>query len=338
MRLGFLSDIHFGYTHGNKAYPDGTNVREQDVYDAAFKGLRNLQAANVEAIVDLGDLAHTPHPKKRSIIRLITLINSAGMDWFSAGGNHTSQRTNSDSHLYELLIDQCPRFSGAFDSGVYFEGIGGYLIPYGSREDIEKSLEAIPTDARFIGGHWACDDADWPGEHIPSDQLHGVRTFLGHWHKRGNAGGNPTYVGATERFAWGEAYNPTGVAVFDTDTGQLEFIDHEVREWVDITVTPDNYLEDSNYEQVEGAIVRVNVEATADQFSALQLLRVKKKLEPSLEYQIRRVGSEATQIEAAGPGSLSLVDGFRERIARAKMPAGIRRAEVEDIGLQALTG
>ena len=334
MRIGILSDMHLGYSHGTKALADGTNIREHDVYTSAYRGLRNLLDAGAECIVDLGDIAHVPHPKKRALITLISLINGAGVNWYSAGGNHTAQRTTSDSHLYELLVDQCPNFHGAFDGPQYFEDIGAYLVPYDTSENVVRGLEAMPDEAQWVGGHWACEDADWPGEHVPLSALPDRLTLLGHWHKRSGSG--PIYVGATDRFAWGEAYNPCGVAILED--GKLEFIDHQVRRWVDITVTPDDYLEDSHYENIEDCIVRVNVAASPDQYHAINLLFIRKKLAPSLEYQIRRHGYEAPESSATPiTGTISVVDGFRNRIASAKIPKGVKREDVERIGVTALT-
>lgn len=338
MILGILSDLHLGYSHGTKTLPDGTNVRESDVYNSAHRAVRNLLNAGVSAICDLGDLAHVPHPKKRAIRHLISLINEAGVDWYSCGGNHTAQRTSSDSHLYELLVDQCPRFYGAFTGPQFFEDIGAYLIPYDTSENIERALEAVPQGATFIGGHWTFDDADWPGEHVPSAAMPDLPVLLGHWHKR-VIKNRPVYIGATDRFAWGEAYNPCGAAIFDTETGQLEFIDHQVRRWVDITVTPDDYLEGFHYENIEDCIARVNVVATPAQYHSLNLLHIKKKMEPSMEYQIRRIGSEAAPVQSPiSPGSLSVVDVYRQRIKKLKVPHGVSKKDVERIGLLALEG
>ena len=344
MKLGIISDPHLGYFRGTKVHPDGTNVREADVYEAAYKGVRNLLAAGVDAIVDLGDLANAPHPKKRAVIRLISLINSAGMDWYSCGGNHTAQKTSSDAHLYELLVAQCPRFHGAFHGPTFFEDIGAYLIPYDTPENVEAALAQVPDGATFVGGHWSCDDADWKGEHVQTNLLPDtLPVLLGHWHKRSvdqNQYLNiprPTYVGATERFAWGEATNPTGVAVFDSENCSLTFIEHEARRWVDIHVTPDDYLEEAHYEDIEGAIVRVNITTTPDQYHSLDLLRVEKKLAASLEHQVRRVGHSSPEVyQDAGTQSLSIIEGYKSRIARAEMPKGISRSEVERIGLEAL--
>lgn len=338
MRIGLLSDLHLGYVRGHKALPNGCNVRENDVYMAAREGVLNLLDAKVDAILDLGDLANVPNPKKRALIELIDLINSTGLDWYSVNGNHTLQRTLSDAHLYEFLKGQCPRFHGVYAGPSLVPAIGAYLVPYDAAARVVEAMETLPTDAALVAGHWACDDANWPGEHVPSAVLpDNIPVFLGHWHTRKATGGNPIYIGSTERFAWGEAKNPTGVAVYDTDSLDLTFIDHDARPWVDIWVDPDDYLEDSHYEGIEGAITRVHITATPEQYHSLDLVSVRKKLAASLEYQVLRSGSiQNDATSERGASSVPIGEHWRSHLEHAKMPRGIKRADVERVGLEAL--
>src|SRR3712207_3645967 len=120
--------MHLGYHRGTKVNKSGVNVREQDVIDAAFAGVRNLLDAGVSAIVDLGDMAHVPAPKKRAVLALIELVSSSGIPWYSANGNHTLQRSSSDIHLYNVLATQCPSFKG-YTKPTYVPEIGAALIP-----------------------------------------------------------------------------------------------------------------------------------------------------------------------------------------------------------------
>jgi DNA repair exonuclease SbcCD nuclease subunit len=348
MLLGLVSDLHLGYTRGHKTMPNGCNVREYDVYKAARQAISNLVDAGVDAILDLGDIANVPNPKKRALINLIDLINSTGLDWYSCNGNHTLQRTASDAHLYDLLKTQCPRFHGVYAGPAYIPAIGAYLVPYDVSRRVEDALRVIPTEATLIGGHWACDDADWPGEHV--DRKHipdNIPVFLGHWHTRsirgvseiGFAGRirNPIYIGATERFAWGEAENPTGVATYDTERQVLTFIDHPTRPWVDVRVTPDNYLEDRHYENVQGAITRVHITASPEQYNSLDLVSVRKKLASSMEFQVLRSGLIKTNASTERrASSFSISDQWRDQLKRARMPKGIKREDVERVGLEVL--
>lgn len=347
MLLGILSDLHLGYTRGHKTLPNGTNVRENDVYEAASKAVYNLLLEGVDSIVDLGDIAHTPSPRKRTLLKLIDLINDADIDWYSVNGNHTLQRTSSDTHLYDFINWACPRFHGAYAGPLFVPRIGAYLIPYDAPERVAEALAAVPSEARLVAGHWACDDADWPGEHIDRTLLpKNIPTFLGHWHTRhlNNQKGyhnpfrDPIYVGATERFAWGEATNPTGVATYDTETKALRFINHKVRPWVDIVATPEDYLEDGHYEQTEDAIVRVRITATPEQYHSLDLVSVRKKLASALEFQILRAGSEEVNYSTdRSTTDFSIEDNWRDQVKRARIPKGLKREDVERVGLEALS-
>lgn len=343
MRLGFISDIHAGYHRGTKVDPiTEINIREQDVYLAAEEGIRALVEVGVDAIVDLGDMAHTPSPKKRAVRELIRLVQWAGVPYYSANGNHTLQRTASDIHLYDIISEYAPNFRG-FKSPAYEADLRGLFIPYGTSDEVRDALRIVSRHSvEFIAGHWACDDVPFPGDHINvSDLPRGIPTFLGHYHTRKMPKvyyfQEPIYIGAIERFAWGEAQNPTGVLIWDTEEKTLEFIDHETRRWVDIVVNPDTYLEDKYYEKVEDAIVRVTVEASAEEYASMDVVALRKKVSPSLEYQVRR-HSNALQIESSPvTRGLSVHGAWHEHIKKARLPKGVSRKEVARIGTEALT-
>lgn len=340
MRLGILSDLHIGYRRGYKTLPDGTNMRENDIAISACIAVKNLLNANVDSILDLGDIAHIPHPGKRAILTLISLINDTGRDWYSVNGNHTLQRTNSDAHLYELLEAQCPRFKGVMAPEALYP-IGVYAVPYAPSEAVVDALAETPPDVLAVAGHWACDDADWPGEHVPAAALPKDRpTFLGHWHTRSRGEievGRPIYIGATDRLSWGEANNPTGCAVWDTSDDSLTWIDHETRPWVDILVDSENYLEDEHYAQIQDSICRVRIASTSEQYHSVDMVRLRKKLAPALEHQILRLGSggDADTVNAYS-GNLSIRDNWQQYIRNARIPRGVKRRDVEQYGLEAL--
>jgi DNA repair exonuclease SbcCD nuclease subunit len=344
-KIGFISDIHAGYYRGSKVNSEGVNQREADIYAAARRGVENLCYAGVDVIVDLGDMAHVPAPKKRAVRFLIELVRFAGVPFYSANGNHTLQRTASDIHLYDVIAEYATNFRG-YTAGFYNEDLRGLFIPYGTSDEIRSTLALLPEDASFIAGHWAADDVPFPGDHVRVDDLpKHVPTFLGHYHTRKNTYArtgttidrHPIYIGSTERFAWGEADNPTGVAIWDTETKALEFIDHETRRWVDIVVTSDDYLEDAHYEQVEDSISRVTIKATAEEYTALDLVALRRKLSPSLEYQVRRHAKDDQIRTVTAAGGLSLSTGWRDHIKSAKIPKGITKKEVEQVGIEAIS-
>jgi hypothetical protein len=341
MRIGLIADIHAGYHRGTRLDSEGVNQREADTYKSAGQGIKNLIYAGVDVIVDLGDLAHVPAPKKRAISFLIKTIKEAEVPFYSVNGNHTLQRTASDVHLYDLISEYASNFRG-YTEPFFNSDLQGMFIPYGTADQIRQALADTHPDTAFIAGHWAANDVPFPGDHVNVEDLpRGIPIFLGHYHTRWVSPqhflfATPTYIGATERFAWGEANNPTGVAIWDTETNALEFVDHEARRWMDIVVTPDDYLEDSHYDQIEGAISRVTIKGTAAEYSAMDLVALRKKVSPSLEYQIRRYIKDDPERTVARTASLSLSAGWNAHIKKAKLPKGVTKKEVERIGLEAL--
>lgn len=356
-RIGLLADLHLGYTRGTRDNTDGVNVREQDVLDAGQAAVNNLVSAGVEAIVDLGDLFHVPAPKKRALLHAVHMINDSGLPWYSSNGNHTLQRTKSDLHVYDVLVDLCPKFSGYTVS--VLSDIDGYHIPYG---DEVEALQHVPPDAKFIAGHFACDDVPFPGEHVSVKDLPDIPTFLGHYHTRQlnmtvdyyvpeEAGRydaafkgappsatyqGPVYIGATERFAWGEANNPTGVAVFDTETKIIEFIEHKTREWVDVATGAEGAIDDLRGRDFEGKIVRVNVEGSPAEYHGLDIKAIRDIARSALEFTIRRAGSvEAFTPDKTDTQTYSLLDAWGAHVERTKMPK-VQRGIVRTIGERAL--
>lgn len=331
MKIGLIADMHMGYTRGTRDNEEGVNVREQDVLDAAQTAVNNLVSAGVEAIVDLGDMFHVPAPKKRALLAMVHMINKSGLPWFSANGNHTLQRTRSDLHVYDVLVDLCPNFHGYTTPNLVWK-VGGYFIPYGTEV---SALLDVPDGTKFLAGHFACDDVPFPGEHVSVKDLPDLPVFLGHYHTR-TVFGPRVYIGATERFAWGEATNPTGVAVYDTETNDIEFVDHETREWADITASASEVLDVLRTRDFEGKIVRVNVEGTPAEYHGLDIKAIRDIAKGSLEFQVRRVGSTETFApDTTDTQTYSLLDAWGHHVSSLTIPK-VRREHVRTIGERAL--
>lgn len=334
MKIGLLADLHLGYSHGTKTNKDGVNQREQDVIDAAMKAVDILIENKVDAIVDAGDLAHVPAPKKRALMTLFSMMERASpIKFYSVNGNHTLVRTNSDVHLYDVLRDRCENFRG-YTKPTYVEEIRGYFVPYSTNsEEIREWLSSTPEEAAFVVGHWACDDVPFPGEHILTEELPNIPVFLGHYHTR--KVGQPTYIGATERFAWGEWQNPTGVAIFEPPGFQdLEFIPIPTREWVDIRRTDKDYLD---IPDVKDKITRVSITCSIQEYQQLDMVKLRKKLDGALEYQVRRMEPDSeTEEEIPTILTASLYDSWKEHLSKKRMPVGISRREVEEVGSRAI--
>lgn len=325
-KIGLLADLHLGYSRGTRE-ANGVNVREQDVIEAAQAAVQNLVKAKVDFIIDLGDTANTPAPRKRALLALCDIINSSELLWYSANGNHTLQRTNSDIHLYDVLAKWCPHFHG-YTVPSMAEDTGVYIIPYGTEQD---AIKDIPSDAVLVAGHFACDDVPFPGQHVAvADLPREIPTFLGHYHTRKVYGwpdpNFPVYVGATERFAWGEHRNPTGVAVFDMSTITLQFIEHPTREWINIETDKDGIIDELRNQELDGKIVRATIAASAEEYSTLDTKEIRRLSSAALEFTMRRQ-SATKPIESRDSTdtvSLGLLEEWQTHATEQKLSKKVR--------------
>jgi len=353
MRVGILSDPHLGFSRYSKVNASGTNTREADLYQAYITAVENLLNADVDAIVSLGDDADVPHPKKRALHCLIQTINAAGLPYYAVGGNHTLVRVSGDIPLYTLLEAYCPRFQG-YLKPTYVDELGALLVPYGNSDEIKAGLALVDEyNPQWIGGHWATDDVLPDGHDIRRSELPDVTTLLGHFHQRSinvrlipgsvplasTGWDGPVYIGATERKAWGEWANPTGVAVYDTDNGGLTFIDHPVRDWIDLEAQASHaidYVRDEIAHRTDQPIVRLTIHGTPEEYAALDLNELRRIAAPALDLSIRRV-SEDTTDEPIAIESFSLADSWKRHVASASLPSRVERGDVERIGIDALS-
>lgn len=340
MRIAVLSDPHLGFSRYTRVNDKGVNVREADFYSAFLDGVENLMAADVEAVLDLGDLTDTPHPKKRTVHLLVEAINATGLPWWSTGGNHTLVRHSTDIHIYELLQHFCPRFTGV-QQPTYVEQLNAVLIPYGNADEIRAGLAlADEHPDSLIGGHFACDDVLPDGHDIGRADLPQNRPILlGHFHGR-KADDVPTYVGATERKAWGEANNPTGIAIWDSAEPGLTFIDHPARPWLDLSADPTTYqdvLAEALRGRDDAPIVRLTIAATREEYRIVDELAAHRIAANALDLTIRRSATDEEVVVSEEPVDFNLARDWRAQVKDASIPKGVERTEVERVGVDALT-
>jgi DNA repair exonuclease SbcCD nuclease subunit len=340
VKIGLISDIHFGFHHGNRVNEQGVNVREQDFIDAGNAALSNLVSRGVDVIVDGGDMAHVPAPKKRAISALIDHVR--GVDpvrYLSADGNHTSLKSASDIHLYDIVGQECPNFVYALtDPVVTEEGIA--LIPhsYDPEEVAARVDKAMAHDPIMLVGHFASSNVEFDktrvdAKYLPKD----IPVWLGHYHKHTESlGGLPNYIGSTERTGWDQWDYPTGVTILDTTTGETEYIPHPTRRFVNINATPDNYLELIEDSDLNDAIVRLTVTATSQEWNAMDTNRTKRLAAAgnALEFSQRRAKDKNPEnTSARAVDSESLVEGWKRYVAASDTK---NRKDVERRGIEAL--
>jgi DNA repair exonuclease SbcCD nuclease subunit len=318
------------------------NIREQDHYDAAFAAVDALKADGVDVIIDLGDMAEVPAPKKRAIVNLIELVRFAEVPYYSVDGNHTSLKSSSDIHIYEVLGNECSNFKG-FRGPAYDPYTKVSFVPHSYdndaiREYIEESLH---RDAEFLVGHWAADDIPYVGQVHRRDLPESVPVFLGHYHNfKPSSNHSPTYVGSTEKTAWDQWDYPTGVSIFDSGLAEYRRIEIPTRPWVNLEAGLEDYMDVLENSDITDKIARLTVYASPEEYNLVSRNQVRsfiREVNPTM-FTIRRKSVAAPTIDRPDTVSTSLTDLWADYIKQANIPKGVTRKRIREIGIQALNG
>lgn len=341
MKVGLISDIHFGYHHGSRVNEEGVNVREQDFIDAGNAALSNLVSRGVDVIVDGGDMAHVPAPKKRAIGALIDHVRSVDpLRYLSADGNHTALKSTSDMHLYSILHQECPNFVSAVKGPVLTEE-GIALVPHDyDPEVVKRRIDQVMAEQPvMLVGHFAANPAyDRAGSIDPDFLPTDIPVWLGHYHNHVEAErGNLNYIGSTERTAWDQWEFPTGATILDLDTGEVEYIEHESRRFVNLLADTTNYLDVFEGVDLNDAVVRLTITATPEEWNTLDTNRTKRLAAAggALEYSQRRAKDKTKEEpELVAADSESIVAGWKKHVASSDTQM---REEVEKRGIEVLS-
>lgn len=341
MRYGLISDIHFGFHSGTRVNDVGVNIREQDHYDAAFAAVRALKEQGVDVILDCGDMAEVPAPRKRAILSAIDLVREAEVPYYAVDGNHTSLKSSSDIHLYDIISSECRNFRGfrtpAFDS---YTGVSFVPHSYDNDEIREYIKEATHRDTRLFVGHWAADDIPYVGQVARRDLPTGVPIFLGHYHNyRPSRDHSPTYVGSTEKTAWDQWDYPTGVAVYDDQSGEYTRLEIPTRHWINLEANVDNYLDLLTSTDISNRLARLTVAASPAEYNAVDQVACRSYAREmsAVQFSMRRANIENPDVvPTEDVPNRTIEENWKIFVADNK-PSGVSANRVVQIGLEALS-
>lgn len=107
MKLAHISDLHLGYSSGNKKDPNTKiNLREQDGYDIFEKIIDEIIENKVDAVLCTGDFFHTPKPSIYTIVKGQEQLNklaNANIKFYNIAGNHDATDSVLDIPANKVL-------------------------------------------------------------------------------------------------------------------------------------------------------------------------------------------------------------------------------------------
>lgn len=232
MKICLINDTHFGARNDSPIFLAHQELFFQSVFFPYIK------QNDVTHVIHLGDLFD-----RRKYINFNTLqkvndmfftpLEELGVHMDVIAGNHDVyfKDTNEINSLH--LIARQHKNVSVYDKDPVVINYGGVdigLVPWISKDNEAAALEFLKTThAEIIGGHFDIIGFQYmPG--IDSHEGLTPKTFkkfeqvwTGHYHGK-QSKGNIHYFGTQYEMTWADCNVQKGFHVFDTETGEIEFI------------------------------------------------------------------------------------------------------------------
>ena len=271
MKIGLITDTHWGVRNDNQAFIDMTVKFHNEIF------FPYIEENSIDTIIHLGDIVD-----RRKYISYTTLraMNKHFIDKCEANaidlhiliGNHdvTYKNTNDVNSMKELYSDNFNWYSVADE--VNFDGCNILFLPWINPENYEHSMKKIKgTTAEIIMGHLEIAGCLMQRGMVNEHGLN-IDTFKnfdmvmsGHYHTR-NLTKNVQYLGCPYELTWSDYHDPKGFHVFDTDTRELEFVENPTHMFHKVFYDDSNMsveeISDYDFSDYTGSFVKVIKQTT----------------------------------------------------------------------------
>ena len=351
MKLGLITDTHFGARNNNSAFHGYNELIYKDFFDEVDRqGIRN--------VIHLGDLydkrtgVNTVSAAKARELFLEPL-RQRGISTDIIAGNHDVfyKNTNAINSLQELV-------EGRYDNirvwvepqEITIDGHKILLLPWIPTDDNEHFYNAINTStAPFLMGHLELMDFE-ENRGVPAK--HGMDAGLfsrfavvcsGHYHAP-SFRSNIRYLGAFTELTWADFDDPRGFSVIDLDTQEVEFIRNKHVMFSTFTYD-DETKKDMKHEvdsmNFSGKYVKIFVENKTDNLMFDQIFDRIAGQEPIdikvVEGAMIKALAADDEEDVAGEDTLTIlnnyIDGLNMTISRDKMKTFMRDLYMEAVAV-----
>ncbi len=229
-----FSDTHLGYSDLDKLTADGTNQREQDMYEAFRYVIDQTITLKPDVVVHSGDFFHRPSPPNRPMIfalEQLKRLSVADIPIIIIAGNHSTPRTIYTSPIlqaFRTIEGVYPIFGQAYER-FEFGDLAVHGLPHINDENVlHAQMDRIqPVKGMFnilmlhtsIGQRFMMEEY---GEQLfPEERISLLDRFdyvaLGHWHNFQKVKKLKTgwYSGSTERMSDTEAGKTKGFCTIE---------------------------------------------------------------------------------------------------------------------------
>jgi hypothetical protein len=201
-RIGFRSDAHLFYPAGRKVHPGtGLNMRVRDGLLAFRQTMDQMIEAEVDMILDGGDIMHASHPPVMAIVfarQQILRAWQAGIPYIGNTGNHDASDERGKSPATAALHDPDRHIEWVTEPYRMIEPVDGLAIHMISHYGLAQTDRIVPEPvdgvvnilsshgAAMVPGHEVFRCVDSPREQaigldLVLDDRYAVKA-LGHYH------------------------------------------------------------------------------------------------------------------------------------------------------------
>jgi len=230
MKVALLGDTHIGARNDNLNF--GLFFRK--FYEEVF--FPYLREHNILHVVQLGDMFDRRkyinfQSLKHGREYLLDPLNKEFTTWALVGNHDTYYKNTNDVNSLELLLDGYSNIHVVnTPTEINFEDKKFLLVPWICQDNEKECMDAmVTTDADVTVGHFEINGFEMYRGAVCDEGLD-VSVFRrlplvlsGHFHHK-SQNGNIQYLGTPYEITWSDYGDLKGFHIYDTDTGELEFI------------------------------------------------------------------------------------------------------------------
>jgi predicted phosphodiesterase len=268
MKIGILTDSHFGARKGSKLF--------QDYFELFYKNVffPTLEQYGISTVIHMGDAFDS----RKSIdyqsfewAKKVVFEPLSKYDVHMITGNHDCYYKNTNNvNSPNLLLQSYPNVKTySSPTEIKVGDLDVLLLPWICMENEEQSLKSIKnTKCKIAMGH-----LELQGFRVNRSVVmdHGLeanifknfaKVFSGHYHTRSD-NGTVFYLGNPYEMFWNDVNDPRGFTIFDTETLEHTHVNNPYRLFYNIYYedTPHQMFDASEY---ENKIVKVIVRKKSD--------------------------------------------------------------------------
>jgi DNA repair exonuclease SbcCD nuclease subunit len=270
MKIGLITDTHYGFKKANKSFHDYFVKFYNDVF------FTQLKKNKIKTVIHLGDAFDSRKgidywALEWAKTNVYDKFKDLGITVYNIVGNHDAyyKNTNQINAVGSLLNEYSNVIKISSPSEFTIGGLDIVCLPWICTDNEKETLELLnKTNSKVVFGHLELNGFMAHPGHVNKDGMSKEifnkfdRVFSGHYHTRSDDG-KVFYLGNPYQMFWSDVNDSRGFHYFDTDTYDLEFIKNPYSMFEKIYYDGD--IPNMDYSSVSNKMIKVVVRKNEDQ-------------------------------------------------------------------------